>query len=107
SPVRRVGVLEADVVRRRAYLNERPLTLREKEFALLLLLMEHAGSWVTREEVVAALDCRSAAPHNAIAVHLCRLRAALNDRPRPRVIQSRRHLGYRLHPAPLQHKAAR
>lgn len=101
GPLRRIGVLELDLVGRRAYLRGVPLPLRAMEFSLLSLLMEHAGSWVGLERVETALGCKGTAPHKTLAVHLCRLRSALGDRPRPRVIQSRRQRGYRLNPGAL------
>lgn len=102
GPLRRIGVLEVDALRQRAYIKERAVTLRAKELALLVLLMDRAGDWVALGDIQAVLDCKGGAVRNTIAVHLCRLRSALNDRPRPRLIQSRRNRGYRLNPAPLQ-----
>lgn len=101
GPLRRVGALEIDLIQRRAYMRGLPVPLRAMEFSLLLLLVEHAGTWVCLERVEGALGCKGAAPRKTLAVHLCRLRSALGDRPRPRVIQSRRRRGYRLNPAAL------
>ncbi|MEJ2687518.1 MAG: winged helix-turn-helix domain-containing protein [Gammaproteobacteria bacterium] len=101
GPLQRIGVLELDLVRRCAYLKGLPVPLRAMEFALLLVLVEHAGSWVSLERVANTLGCGGVAPGRTLAVHLCRLRAALGDRPRPRVIQSRRRHGYRLNPTAL------
>jgi len=102
GPLQRIGVLELDLVRRCAYLRGLPVPLRAMEFALLLVLVEHAGSWVSLERVATVLGCGGAAPGKTLAVHLCRLRAALGDRPRPRVIQSRRRHGYRLNATALE-----
>lgn len=98
---RRARTLEIDPVARKAYLQGRPLALRPKEFQLLSLLADRAGHWVPIRTVVETLACDGCSPRKSIVVHLCRLRAALEDGRGARIIQSARRLGYRLDPTVL------
>ena len=48
----RVGELELDLIARRARVGERVIWLTPREFALLEMLMRHAGTTVTRPELL-------------------------------------------------------
>jgi two-component system KDP operon response regulator KdpE len=51
-PVFDDGVLRIDLVRREVRLREEPLTLSRKEYALLALLVRHAGRVVTQPQLL-------------------------------------------------------
>lgn len=88
-----VGDLELDLIARRARLTGRIVELTSREFALLEMLMRHAGQPVSREELLANVwgldfDPRS----NLVDVYIRYLRRKLgND-----WIQTVRGVGYRI-----------
>lgn len=89
-----VGELRVDTGKREAWLAERELPLTAKEFDLLSLLAQHAGSVVTREQILDSLwGDAFIAVSRSLDVHLTGLRAKLG---RPGMIVNVRGVGYRI-----------
>ncbi|MCL4251659.1 MAG: response regulator transcription factor [Anaerolineae bacterium] len=94
----KIGDLRLDLDRRQAFMGERELALRYKEFELLSLLAANAGEVVTRAEIFDKVwgtdwlgDMRT------LDVHIRWLREKLEDDPsRPDYIQTVRGVGYRI-----------
>jgi two-component system alkaline phosphatase synthesis response regulator PhoP len=92
-----IGPVRLEPGSRRAFKDERELTLRYKEFELLTLLMSRAGQVVTRAELFDLVwgtdwlgDTRT------LDVHVRWLREKIEDDPgHPRLIQTVRGVGYR------------
>ncbi|MGP9489679.1 DNA-binding response regulator [Arthrobacter sp. MYb211] len=94
SALLQVGELGIDLDKREARLGARALNLTAKEFDLLALLAKHAGSVVTREQILDALwGDAFVAVSRSLDVHLTGLRAKLE---RPGMIINVRGVGYRL-----------
>jgi DNA-binding response OmpR family regulator len=96
SQVLRFGRLEIDPGAREVRLDGQRKTLTGHQFALLLALAERAGRVLSRE---ALMDLTKGAAledfDRSIAVHISRLRAAIEDDPkRPRRILTLRGAGY-------------
>ncbi|MGH2590998.1 MAG: response regulator transcription factor [Actinomycetota bacterium] len=88
-----VGDLELDLIARRARLTDRTIELTAREFALLEMLMRHAGQAVSRGDLLLNLwgmdfDPRS----NLVDVYVRYLRRKLGDA----WIQTVRGVGYRM-----------
>jgi DNA-binding response OmpR family regulator len=89
-----VGNVELDLPRRQARIGARVIDLSDREFRLLLHLVQHAGEVVTRESILSAVwgyyfDPRS----NVVDVCVGRLRNKLGaEAP----IETVRHAGYRI-----------
>ena len=80
-----------------AWLNDLPLDLTQREWALLTLLVSHAGQVVSREDVLAAWQADPQEPtlaSNALEVYVHRLRRKLQDSSLS--IRNVRGLGYLL-----------
>jgi DNA-binding response OmpR family regulator len=93
-----LGDLEVDVERRQAILREEELPLTATEFDLLALLATHAGSVVTREQILDSLwGDAFVASSRALDVHLTGLRAKLGM---PGFIINVRGVGYRVEAKP-------
>lgn len=93
-----LGDLEVDVDRRVASLGPRVLPLTATEFDLLALLARHAGSVVTREQILDALwGDAFLASSRSLDVHLTGLRAKLQL---PGFIINVRGVGYRIEAGP-------
>jgi DNA-binding response OmpR family regulator len=90
----RWGPLEIDRVQRAARLRGRTLALTEREYALLVCLVEAAGAAVSRAELVAKVWRRYDPGSNMVEVHLSRLRDKLGEDAD--IIQTIRRAGYRL-----------
>lgn len=89
-----VGELRIDLDKRTAGLGERSLNLTAKELDLLSLLAQHAGSVVTREQILDALwGDAFIAVSRSLDVHLTGLRAKLDS---PGMIINVRGVGYRI-----------
>lgn len=93
-----VGDLSVNLDHRTAGIGGQVLGLTATEFDLLALLVQHAGSIVTREQILDALwgDAFLAASRS-LDVHLTGLRAKLN---RPGFIINVRGVGYRIEAEP-------
>src|SRR5215217_1998003 len=89
-----LGELEVDLERRVAVLRTQDLSLTATEFDLLALLASHAGSVVTREQILDSLwGDAFVASSRALDVHLTGLRAKLGL---PGFIINVRGVGYRI-----------
>lgn len=76
------GVLEAgdlrvDPVHREATLKGRPVTLRRKEFELLVLLLRHRGKLLTRDRILSEIWPDAVVTENTLSVHMRNLRDKL------------------------------
>jgi DNA-binding response OmpR family regulator len=93
QPPLRAGTLTIDVAARRAWLGERELALRPKEFDLLALLASEAGSAVTRERIMAEVwDLNWHGSTKTLDMHILSLRQKVG----PETITTLRGVGYRL-----------
>src|SRR3954454_12278990 len=89
----RTGALTVDVAARRAWLGERELALRPKEFDLLALLASEAGAAVTRERIMAEVwDLNWHGSTKTLDMHVLSLRQKLGSE----AITTLRGVGYRL-----------
>jgi two-component system copper resistance phosphate regulon response regulator CusR len=95
--VLRGGPLELDVVRHRLTLDGVLLSPTPKEFAVLEVLLEHAGEVVTRSELVERCwDELTEPSSNVVDVLVAQLRRRLGE---PGLIETVRGVGYRLRDA--------
>jgi DNA-binding response OmpR family regulator len=93
-----LGDLDVDLDRRVAAIGSQVLPLTATEFDLLALLARHAGSVVTREQILDALwGDAFLASSRSLDVHLTGLRAKLQ---RPGFIINVRGVGYRIEADP-------
>ena len=93
--VLRVADLELDTVSQRVSRGGESVDLTAKEYAILEVLMRHAGAVVSRSAVtehvwVSELDMSP----NLLEVHLSRLRRKIDHGPRPPLIHTIRGRGY-------------
>ncbi|AAS97060.1 response regulator transcription factor [Nitratidesulfovibrio vulgaris] len=87
--------LMLDLVHRKAYRDGCEMDLKGREFALLLLLMENAGTVVTRNMIVKRVWGYDFMPgSNIIDVQICQLREKTERNGAPRVIHTMRGVGY-------------
>jgi two-component system, OmpR family, response regulator len=96
-PVSAAGIT-VDPQRMQSTLRGRPLALTTREFALLRVLVEHAGRVLTRDQL---LDLANGSAEDAfersVDVSISRLRRKLGDDPRhPRLLKTVRGTGYML-----------
>jgi len=97
SPSVQVGDLTVDTSRRTARRGGRTIELTPREYALLELLALRAGQVVSRTEIWEHLYDFAAEPgSNVIDVYIGHLRKRLEAGGRPRLIHTRRGLGYML-----------
>jgi DNA-binding response OmpR family regulator len=99
---RGADVLEASAVRlqisaRRVWQDEAELQLSNKEFELLRVLLEHAGSVVTREQIMRDVwDDSEGSASKTLDMHVSWLRRKLGDEPQQsRLITTVRGVGFR------------
>jgi DNA-binding response OmpR family regulator len=99
---RGADVLEANGVRlqisaRRVWQDEVELQLSNKEFELLRVLLEHAGSVVTREQIMRDVwDDSEGSASKTLDMHVSWLRRKLGDEPQQsRLITTVRGVGFR------------
>lgn len=92
-----VGEIRLDPASRQAWRGDDPLDLAPKEFDLLAVLMERAGTVVTREELAREVwDTRWIGTSKTIDVHVSSLRRKLGDDPAtPRYVTTVRGVGLR------------
>jgi two-component system, OmpR family, response regulator RegX3 len=97
AEVMELGDLRVDAPRRAASLAGEPLELSRKEFDLLRLLVESAGSVVTRERLIDEVwDTNWFGSTKTLDVHVSALRKKLGDDPTtPRFIHTVRGVGFR------------
>jgi two-component system copper resistance phosphate regulon response regulator CusR len=88
-----VGELELDLIARRARVGERVIWFTPREFALLEMLMRHAGTTVTRTELLSEVWSLDFDPRsNLVDVYVRYLRRKLG----PGWIATQRGVGYRI-----------
>jgi two-component system, OmpR family, response regulator len=88
-----VGELELDLIARRARVGERVIWLTPREFALLEMLMRHAGTSVTRPELLSEVWSLDFDPRsNLVDVYVRYLRRKLG----PGWITTERGVGYKI-----------
>jgi two-component system, OmpR family, response regulator RegX3 len=92
-----IGDLNLDMARHEARLSGEPLELSRKEFELLRVLMEGAGSVITREALIEEVwDMNWFGSTKTLDVHVSGLRRKLDDDPKePRYIHTVRGVGFR------------
>jgi two-component system, OmpR family, response regulator RegX3 len=93
----RIGELSLDTARHEARLGDEALELSRKEFELLRVLMESAGSVLTREALIDEVwDMNWFGSTKTLDVHVSGLRRKLDDDPKePRYIHTVRGVGFR------------
>ena len=94
----RVGTLTVDTVQRMVFKNGTELQLKNKEYELLLFLMQHAGQVFSREDLYEMIwGLESMGDNITVAVHVNRLREKIEDDPsHPKLLQTVWGVGYRL-----------
>jgi DNA-binding response OmpR family regulator len=92
--VLQVGPLQVDLRSRRVMVDDRPVRLTRKEFDLLTMLMEDAGTVRTRDEIIAKVwDENWYGSTRTLDVHVGSLRSKLKC---PGWIETIRGVGYRI-----------
>ncbi len=93
----KIGDLSLDTARHEARLKDAPLDLSRKEFELLRVLMESAGSVITRQALIDEVwDMNWFGSTKTLDVHISGLRKKLSDDPaEPRYIHTVRGVGFR------------
>jgi len=92
-----VADLELDLMRRRATRSGQKIVLTAKEFALLELLMRHAGEVLPRSLIASQVwDMNFDSDTNVIDVAVRRLRVKIDDAFEPKLIHTVRGMGYML-----------
>ena len=93
-----VGPLTADPATRRITKNGVELLLKNREYELLLFLMQHPNQVFSREDLYELIwGLESMGDNITVAVHINRLREKLEDVPaQPKLLQTVWGVGYRL-----------
>jgi DNA-binding response OmpR family regulator len=93
----RIGDVTLDTAKHEARLGDEPIELSRKEFELLRVLMESAGSVLTREALIDEIwDMNWFGSTKTLDVHISGLRKKLDDDPKePRYIHTVRGVGFR------------
>ena len=92
-----VADLQLDVLRRRVLRGSERITLTNKEFALLQLLMERSGEVLTRTQIASQVwQMNFDSDTNVVDVAIRRLRAKVDDPFSPKLIHTVRGMGYTL-----------
>lgn len=92
-----VADLQLDVLRRRVLRGAERITLTNKEFALLQLLMERSGEVLTRTQIASQVwQMNFDSDTNVVDVAIRRLRAKVDDPFSPKLIHTVRGMGYTL-----------
>jgi two-component system copper resistance phosphate regulon response regulator CusR len=92
-----VANLELDLARRRAVRGGQRINLTNKEFALLELLARRQGEVLPRSLIASQVwDMNFDSDTNVIDVAIRRLRAKIDDKFEPKLIQTVRGMGYTL-----------
>jgi DNA-binding winged helix-turn-helix (wHTH) protein/tetratricopeptide (TPR) repeat protein/TolB-like protein len=95
-PIYRFAGCELDPVERRLIAHGHPVTLTPKVFDTLVLLVEHAGRVVSKDELMAALWPRGFVHESNLTKHIWLIRKALGDSEHDaRCIETVPKLGYR------------
>ncbi|HJU40123.1 MAG TPA: transcriptional regulator, partial [Tahibacter sp.] len=95
-PIYRFAGCELDPAERRLITHGRPVTLTPKVFDTLVLLVEHAGRAVSKDDLMAALWPRGFVHESNLTKHIWLIRKALGDSEHDaRCIETVPKLGYR------------
>lgn len=99
SQIMIAGPLTADPAARRIMKNGVELSLKNKEYELLLFLMRHPEQVFSREDLYELIwGLESMGDNITVAVHINRLREKIEDTPSdPKLLQTVWGVGYRLH----------
>ena len=93
--------LRLDLIQRQVYRDQKLIPLTAKEFALLQLLMQHAGEILTRAQIASQVwNINFEADTNVVDVAIRRLRSKVDDEYTHKLIHTVRGIGYRLGDAP-------
>jgi len=97
------GDLRLDPVQQRVWRGRREVLLTAREYALLLLLLEHRGQTVSREEILSQVwgQTEDAGGGNVIEVYIRYLRLKLEADGERRLIHTVRGRGYGLRHTPF------
>ena len=92
-----VGDLQLDVLRRRVLRGAERITLTNKEFALLQLLISRSGEVLSRAQIASQVwQMNFDSDTNVVDVAIRRLRAKVDDPFTPKLIHTERGMGYTL-----------
>jgi len=95
APKITVGDIQIDTVARRVRLDDSPVQLTAREYALLEYLALRTGQIVTREEICSHLyEGSTGSSSNVVDVYMGYLRKKLERAGRPKVLHTRRGQGY-------------
>jgi DNA-binding response OmpR family regulator len=76
---------------------DRVTTLTRTEFAILVMLLQHRGQAVTRDELFDAVEHQGAPFDRVVDRHICNLRHKIDVHPEaPSLIETIRGIGYRI-----------
>lgn len=99
--MQRVSDLEVDPVRHRATRGGQRIDLSAKEFALLALLIQHAGKVLSRTQIASMVwDIHFDSETNVVDVAIRRLRSKIDDPFSEKLIHTVRGVGYVLEDRP-------
>lgn len=101
SQVIEYGALRVDAGRRRVELTGDPVTLQPREFDLLLYLMRHPGTVLTRDRLLNAVWGHDFVGERTVDVHVRRLRSKLERDSIAPFIRTVHGVGYAFEPAEL------
>lgn len=97
SPMVEVGPLSINLTARCVFYTDQEVRLTQMEYGILEILAMRAGDVVKRTEISDHLYGFDAEPNsNAIDVHVAQLRRKLESNDRPKLIHTRRGIGYQL-----------
>lgn len=89
--------LRLDLIQRQVYRDQKLIPLTAKEFALLQLLMQHAGEILTRAQIASQVwNINFETDTNVVDVAIRRLRSKVDDEYTHKLIHTIRGIGYRL-----------
>jgi len=96
-----IGGVEIDPARKRVTLDGRQVKLTPREFELLSFMAQHPGRTFSRVEILDAVwGDSSYRSEVGVTVHVRRLRMKVEEDPSaPRLLETRRGIGYRLVPS--------
>ncbi len=97
-----LGELQVDLVQRRVVVRNMPVDLTPQEFSLLYVLTQMGGTPLSRQELLRRAWPESIDNPRTVDTHILSLRKKIElDPQQPRLIQTVRNVGYRLHLEPL------
>ena len=96
-----VGDLRIDLLSRQVTRGGSVIELRPREFALLEFLARHSGQVVSKTMILSRIWNYTFDPRtNVVDVLVCRLREKIDRNYEPKLLQTRRGMGYVLSPQP-------